>query len=134
MRRFVAAVVAVAVVATAAGCSQVGSRSDAAASVAVRFHHAVAAGDGKAACSLLTPSTADAVVADDGKPCAAAILSADVPSADAVRTVQVWGLAAQVTMAGDVVFLAVNDGRWTVRAAGCTPRGEQPYQCQIQGN
>ena len=132
MRRLAAVVFGAGVLATCAACSQVAGRADAAATVAERFHHAVAAGDGRAACSVLTPSTADALT-EDGKPCAAAVLAADVPSATVVRQVQVWGRAAQVTMAGDVVFLAMNDGRWTVRAAGCTPRDAQPYQCQIQG-
>jgi hypothetical protein len=36
-------------------------------------------------------------------------------------------------MAGDVVFLTVSGADWLVTAAGCTPRPERPYDCQVSG-
>jgi hypothetical protein len=31
------------------------------------------------------------------------------------------------------VFLAAFPGGWRVVAAGCTPRGDRPYDCTLQG-
>ena len=39
-----------------------------------------------------------------------------------------------VRLAGDTVFLAVFPGGWRVTAAGCTPRGDRPYNCTVQGD
>ena len=33
----------------------------------------------------------------------------------------------------DTVFLAVFPGGWRVVAAGCTPHGDRPYDCVVQG-
>jgi hypothetical protein len=34
----------------------------------------------------------------------------------------------------DTVFLARFDGGWRVMAADCSPRAEQPYECQVKGS
>ena len=33
----------------------------------------------------------------------------------------------------DTVFLATFPGGWRVVAAGCTPRGDRPYDCTVAG-
>jgi len=65
--------------------------------------------------------------------CAEAITGEDIPAVRGVQRVQGWGLAAQVVMDGDVVFLTTTDGRWTITAAGCRARPGQPYQLLGEG-
>ena len=113
-----------------AGCSAVSDREDAAAQTALQFHRAIGAGDFDGACRLLTPATRDSL-AQDGA-CAKALRDADVPSADVVGAVGVWGQAAQVAMGPDTVFLTVFDGTWLVRAAGCKPDRPGPYDCSVE--
>jgi hypothetical protein len=114
-------------------CSTLGPDTSAAADTAVAFHRAVAAGDGAAACAMLAPETAAEVSDTADEPCPDAVLTQDVPVANAVRDSQAFGRSAQVVMDGDVLFLAIFDGRWRITAAGCQSRGEQPYDCQMRG-
>jgi hypothetical protein len=46
----------------------------------------------------------------------------------------VYGQWAQVRLTGDVVFLAAFPGGWRVVAAGCSPQGNRPYDCTLQGS
>ena len=68
-----------------------------------------------------------------GQPCPDAVLAADLADARDVQDSQAFGRAAQVLMDGDVVFLSVFDDRWLITAAGCTPRGDRPYDCTLKG-
>ncbi|MEV5886330.1 hypothetical protein AB0L74_27060 [Streptomyces sp. NPDC052020] len=56
-----------------------------------------------------------------------------LPQAGAVRTVDVYGGQARVVLGHDTVFLARFPAGWKVTAAGCRPRADQPYQCEIKG-
>jgi hypothetical protein len=115
------------------GCASLAPDSSAAADVARSFHAAVDAGDGAQACRLLAPAATQELEQTAGAPCADAVLTADLaPGADVVET-HAYGRQAQVVMADDVVFLTVSGGDWLVTAAGCTPRPERPYDCQISG-
>jgi hypothetical protein len=116
------------------GCTSVGDREDAAGSVAVRMVTAVAAGDGAAACATLAPETLAELEQSAGTACPDAILDEDLPEPGAVQQSRVYGQWAQVRLTGDTVFLAVFPGGWRVVAAGCTPRGERPYDCALQGS
>ncbi|MEH1058512.1 hypothetical protein V6U89_25295 [Micromonospora sp. CPCC 206171] len=116
-----------------AGCGSVTDRGDAAAAVTVRMVDAVTAKDGAAACALLAPDTAAELEQSAGRPCAEAILEADLPGPGSVSHSKVYGQWAQVRLNGDTVFLAVCPGGWRVVAAGCTARGEEPYDCVLQG-
>jgi hypothetical protein len=126
------AAVAVGTGALASGCSSL--RPDgAAAAVAQRFHQDVRRGDGRAACSLLVESTAQELEESGDGPCPQAVMAARLPDAEGVRGTDAYGRAARVRMDHDVVFLAVVGNRWQVRAAGCTPYGQAPYQCAVKG-
>ena len=114
-----------------AGCGSTGGRADAAAGVAVRLLTAVTDRDASAACELLAPRTREQVAADGS--CEDAILDENLPEPGPVERSEVYGQRAQVRLAGDTVFLAAFPGGWRVVAAGCTPRGEQPYDCSVQG-
>jgi hypothetical protein len=117
----------------ATGCAAVGDRGDAADSVALRFLTAVDGKDGATACAVLAPDTAFELEQSADKPCAEAVLHEDLPKPGSVTGTDVYGQWAQVRLVGDTVFLAVFPGGWRVVAAGCTPRGERPYDCIVQG-
>jgi len=113
------------------GCAPVHERAEAATAVAVRLLTATASGDGATACATLAPDTLAKVAAD--QPCTEAILDADLPRPGAVVRTAVYGQWAQVKLTDDTIFLAVFPGGWRVVAAGCTPRGERPYDCTMTG-
>ncbi|MEV6595612.1 hypothetical protein AB0M36_01985 [Actinoplanes sp. NPDC051346] len=115
-----------------AGCSPAGERGDAAADVAMRLLSSVQSEDGAAACATLAPDTL-AEIESDGQPCASAILDEDLPSPGEVTGTEVYGQWAQVRLSGDTMFLAAFPGGWRVVAAGCTARGERPYDCVVKG-
>ncbi|GII87936.1 hypothetical protein Ssi03_59260 [Sphaerisporangium siamense] len=154
-----AAVVGAGMVAALAGCAS--GQEAGVVSAADRFVAAVRGGQGEAACALLAPDTAEAVAFDEETGCAEAILKVDLPegkagssggstkvgssgggaepngedgpSAGVRGAAQVWGREAQVRVAGDTLFLHRFSQGWLVRAAGCTPQGEKPYLCKVEG-
>jgi hypothetical protein len=131
--RRMAAVLLPLAVAALAGCAAAGGRGQAAADVATRLLTAVQGKDGAAACALLAPDTASEVEHSGGKPCPDAILDEDLPGPGAVTGSAVYGQWAQVRVGADTVFLAAFPGGWRVVAAGCKPRGDRPYDCEVQG-
>jgi hypothetical protein len=127
--------IAVAVAATlaATGCGGPGGREDAASAVAVRLLDAVDRGDGAAACATLAPETLADLEKSADQPCDQAVLDEDLPAPGTVTNTNVYGQWAQVRLDDDTVFLAVFPGGWRVVAAGCQPRGDRPYDCELQG-
>lgn len=117
----------------AGGCAGGDARRDAVAGVAVRLLTATGGGDGAAACALLAPDTVAALERSADAPCAEAILDEDLPAPTGVRRVDVYGQWARVVLTDDTEFLAAFPGGWRVVAAGCTSRGERPYDCVLQG-
>ena len=117
-----------------AGCGSVGERGEAAAAVAARMLSAVQDQDGAGACALLAPDTVAELEESAGKPCAEAILEEDLPVPGTVTASEVYGQWAQVRLTEDTVFLGVFPGGWRVVAAGCTPRRNRPYDCNLQGS
>ncbi|WP_346121252.1 hypothetical protein [Micromonospora coerulea] len=108
-------------------------RGDAAAAVAVRMLTAITQQDGAGACAALAPDTAAELEQSADKPCVEAILDENLPAPGPVSASHVYGQWAQVRLIGDTVFLAVFPGGWRVVAAGCTARGDRPYDCLLQG-
>ena len=133
-RRVLHLTLAVATMSAVTACSTLGPSEGAAGEVAVRFHQAVAAGDGTVACSVLAPETVQELEQTAGSDCDQAVLDQDLPDAQTVQVSQVFGHGAQVVMEGDVVFLAVFDGQWKITAAGCESRGDRPYDCDLKGS
>jgi hypothetical protein len=131
-RGLVAALAVLALI-TSAGCASAGERATAAAAVATRLLTVVAGGDGAAACAMLAPDTVSELEQSAGKPCARAILDADLPAPGSVTRADVYGQWAQVRLSDDTVFLAVFPGGWRVVAAGCQPRQDRPYDCVLKG-
>jgi hypothetical protein len=126
-------VVASSVMLSVAACGSVNARGTAASAVAVRMLTAVEAKDGTAACLLLAPDTASELEQSAGTSCTQAILDEDLPQPGEVTTTEVYGQWAQVHLSGDTVVLGAFPGGWRVVAAGCTARGDQPYDCTVQG-
>lgn len=117
-----------------AGCSSLNPGSEEAATVAGEFLQAVQAGNGAAACAFLAPAAVEETEDDEPGSCGRKILELDVPAAGTVTGSQAYGRNAQVALETDTVFLTRSGDRWKVLAAGCTFRGERPYDCEVDGS
>jgi hypothetical protein len=89
-------------------------------------------GDPQARCDLLSPATLIAFESAASAPCPDAIAQVPLRGGE-VTAVEVWGDDAQVRLNGDTLFLTETGGGWRVTAAGCEPRGEAPYDCEVEG-
>jgi hypothetical protein len=87
-------------------------------------------GNPQSRCDLLAPTTLESVEQDS--PCTDALSQLPFQGGD-VSAVQVWGGGAQAKVGSDTVFLTQTDKGWKVTAALCRPRGEAPYDCQVEG-
>jgi hypothetical protein len=116
-----------------AGCGTADRERDAAA-VAERFHAALEAGDGQAACAELSPETASKLEQQEKKPCEEAILSLELPEGGSIAEARVYVTSALAHRAeGDTDFLDRGPHGWTISAAGCEPSApEQPYDCELE--
>jgi hypothetical protein len=90
------------------------------------------AGDLGSRCDLLAPAAREALESDGSGPCADVLGDLPLPGGR-VESVEVWGGNAQVRMSGDTLFLTQTPAGWRVTAAGCEPRGEAPYDCEVEG-
>ncbi|GIH96176.1 hypothetical protein Psi01_68060 [Planobispora siamensis] len=120
---------AVALITGLTGCAS--AEEGAAGQAAQRFYSAISAGQGDRACALLTPRAAESVESG-GEACARAVTTLVMPGGE-VRGAEVWGDEAQVRLVRDTVFLHRFPQGWLVRAAGCRPHGELPYDCEVEG-
>ena len=118
----------------AASCSGRTDERPRAEQVATGFYRAFAQGDGMSACALLAPDARHELEKSAKQPCDEAITDEDLPEdLGTVTKVAVYGNEARVEAEGDTVFVSDFDDAWMIVAAGCTSRGEQPYDCEIQG-
>lgn len=117
-----------------AGCGT-GERGDDAAAVAERFHAALEAEDGRAACDELSEETASKLEQEEKKPCDEAILELELPKGGSVSYRRVEVRSAITRLAdGGVDFLDEGPGGWEIAAAGCEPTlPERPYDCELEG-
>jgi ketosteroid isomerase-like protein len=125
-----AAVATIGVLLCCAGC---GSRADdAVTGAAEEFYSAVVAGDGDAACALLTPETVSELEDKAETDCASAVLEEDLPAASVIR-VDVYGRNARAVLDEDTAFLTETRDGWQLMAVGCVQRPGRPYDCRIAG-
>ncbi len=110
------------------GCA--GLEEDDVARVAGAFEDPAAAPGDR--CALLAPSTLETLESDESAACADVIGRLPLPGG-AVEAVEVWGGDAQVRLSGDTLFLTDTPAGWRVTAAACEPRGELPYDCEVEG-
>ncbi|MDQ0752422.1 hypothetical protein QF034_006653 [Streptomyces africanus] len=125
-------VVAVVVLATAGACGTPSERRDGVTAQLTRFERALDAGQRQRLCAALAPSTREELEQSAKRRCAQAIGEQSLPAAGAVRRVDVYGEQARVVLDHDTVFLAHFPTGWKVTAAGCRPRPQRPYQCEIK--
>ncbi|TMR09123.1 hypothetical protein ETD86_44870 [Nonomuraea turkmeniaca] len=111
----------------AAGCA-VDTASP--ARVAERFHALITANQEEAACGMLARKTAQRLPSR-GQTCADALRELRLGPGGVVTSVSVWGDEAQVRLAGDTIFLHRFSDGWRVRAAGCMPVPDLPYDCEV---
>jgi hypothetical protein len=115
------------------GCGTTDREHDAAA-VANRFHAALEARDGEAACAELNPETASKLQQQEKKPCQQAIVTSDIPKGASVADTRVYETSAFAQLAeGGADFLDESAEGWWVSAAGCNQsQPEQPYDCELE--
>ncbi|MBQ0998701.1 MULTISPECIES: hypothetical protein [Streptomyces] len=126
-------VMAVVLLATAGACATPAERRDAVTAQVTRFEQALDAEQPRRLCAALAPTTREELEQSAGHPCDRAIGEQRLPPAGPVRHVDVYGEQARVVLAHDTVFLAHFPTGWKITAAGCRPRPQRPYQCEIKG-
>ena len=89
-------------------------------------------GDPGQRCDLLAPATVAAFEKDVSADCAEAVQDLPLGGGN-VESVEIWGGNAQVRLTGDTVFLTETPAGWRVTSAGCAPRAEAPYDCEVDG-
>ena len=85
--------------------------------------------DPQTRCDLLAPATRESL--ESSGPCTATVGRLPTTSGT-VHSVQVWGDDAQAKVGDDTVFLTRTDSGWKVTAALCEPRGDAPYDCEVE--
>ena len=116
------------VVVSVSGCAP---DSAGAAATAQEFRQAAAAGDTSATCSMLGPKAREKAAA--GSTCEDQLASLQLPTSGAALKTQRYGRNAMVEFEDDSVFLTMTGAGWQVTGAGCMPRGELPYDCEVGG-
>ncbi|OKJ95185.1 hypothetical protein AMK26_31935 [Streptomyces sp. CB03234] len=126
-----------AVLAAVSACGTLPERRDEVTAEVTRFEQALDAGQHERLCAALAPATREELEHSAETRCEQAIGRAiderELPAAGAVRGVDVYGDQARVVLERDTVFLSHFPAGWKVTAAGCRPRPERPYQCEIKG-
>ena len=79
---------------------------------------------------MLARKTADKLP-DPGQTCADALRELRLGPGGRVTEVSVWGQEAQVRLAGDTLFLHRFTDGWRIKAAGCEPVRDLPYDCEV---
>ncbi|NBE96207.1 hypothetical protein FE391_20260 [Nonomuraea sp. KC401] len=113
---------------TVAGCA-VDTTSPARA--AERFHAAIAGRQEDSACAMLARRTAEKLPGP-GQTCADALREVKLGPGGRSTAVSVWGEEAQVRLTGDTLFLHRFSDGWRIRAAGCRPVRDLPYECEVE--
>jgi hypothetical protein len=117
----------------AAGCDARHDDARRATQTATEFSTALANKDAATACSLLAPETVHQLEKSAKTQCDQAILDEELPEPGALVGAEVFGSEARVAFAGDTMFVTDLGGTWKLAAAGCTPRGDLPYDCDLEG-
>ena len=128
------AVLTAGLLASVSGCADMNPGTSEAGTTALEFHTAMNSGDHARACGLLIQSAVEKLEAGERGTCAEKLAQLDVPVAASVQKSASYGRNAQVVMDEDTLFLARSGGGWKITAAGCTARGERPYDCEVEGD
>jgi hypothetical protein len=117
----------------AAGCGTTDREADVTA-VADRFHAALEARDGAAACAQLSAETTATLERQEQRSCAEAVVELDLPAGARASRAEVYVTSALAELAADgAVFLDETSEGWRISAAGCEPTaGDRPYDCELE--
>ena len=118
-----------------AGC---GTKDDerSVGAVTNRFYSALRANSGDRACAQLSTNASKALESASGRSCAEAITKLQLPGVrSAHSTVYLDSARAEVAGAepGEAAFLDRTALGWRISAAGCKPKGDGPYDCELEG-
>jgi hypothetical protein len=102
--------------------------------VATEFVSAIADSDGGAACTLLDDDAVKDVEARTRSDCAEGILTLGLPDAGRSQSTEVFGRSALVRLDTGSLFLTLGGPSWRIRAAGCEPREDAPFECTVDGS
>jgi len=94
----------------------------------------MASGDGADACALLNDAARESVMEQTGASCADGIQDLDLDLGGEVTSSQIYSRAAFVEVGDSALFLTVGPHDWVIRAAGCVPNGDRPFDCVIDGS
>ncbi|ARJ06758.1 hypothetical protein B5808_17155 [Cnuibacter physcomitrellae] len=119
---------------TLTSCASLSPDAAAASDVVSRFSAAVVAGDGEAACDLLTEPAQRSVAVQSGTGCASGIVSLGLDLDDPPGDPEAYGTSAFVPLGDGAAFLTAAEDGWLVRAIGCVPQGEAPFLCVVDGS
>jgi hypothetical protein len=117
-----------------AGCSSLGPGSEEATDATTRFFESLAEGDGTAACALLNESAREAVEEQTDARCADGVLTLGLDPDARPDGTEVYSRAAFVRTGPTAVFLTPGDDGWLIRAAGCEPVADAPFDCVLDGS
>jgi hypothetical protein len=136
-RSYAVGIGTLAVLTAVSACGALPGRRDEVTAEVTRFEQALGAAQHGRMCAALAPATREELVQSAKSRCEEAIGKAaderELPAAGAVRGVDVYGGQARVVLERDTVFLARFPAGWKVTAAGCRPRPQRPYDCEIKG-
>jgi hypothetical protein len=82
-------------------------------------------------CRLLAPTALAALEEESAGSCEEAVQQLPLDGGE-VTTVEIWGGDAQVRVGEDTLFLTETGAGWRVVAAACRPRGDAPYDCEVE--
>jgi hypothetical protein len=111
------------------------TKEDDIVAVSDRFHAAIAARDGTAACAELSANAVETLERQEKRPCREAVLELDLPAGARASGAQVYVTSGYAELTGsNVVFVDEGPAGWKVAAAGCTPSSpDHPYDCELGG-
>jgi hypothetical protein len=120
--------------ASVSGCAGSNPGTSEAGTAALDFHSALGSGDHARACGLLIPAAVEKLEAGTAGTCPEKLAQLDLPESVSVQDSVAYGSNARVIMDQDTLFLARSGDGWKIAAAGCSARGERPYDCDVEGN
>ena len=132
MQRLVISGALVAMAISMTGCSG-GADNTAPAAAGTAFYRAIQMNQFDQACDLLAEQTRKKLGEPEKTDCPQALGSIGL-SASHVASVQTYGRKAMVQLDGDVAFLAQENNKWHITAAGCKEQPDNPYDCEVEAN
>jgi len=82
---------------------------------------------------LLASNAVEGLKEGETGSCPDKLAQLSLPQSGAVTDSRAYGGSAPVLLEDDTVFLTRSGNEWKITAAGCTPRGERPYDCDVTG-